>query len=44
MVSGAAKREALARVLRRDLALPASHVQPVDGELELIVDQAAFGR
>jgi len=44
MVSGASKREALARVLRRDPALPASHVQPVDGELEFIVDQAAFGR
>ena len=44
MVSGASKREALAGVLRRDPALPASHVQPVDGELEFIVDQAAFGR
>ena len=44
MVAGASKREALARVLRRDPALPASHVQPVDGELEFIVDQAAFGR
>src|SRR6266550_9109494 len=44
MVSGASKREALARVLRRDPALPASHVQPVDGELAFIVDQAAFGR
>ena len=44
MASGASKREALARVLRRDPALPASHVQPVDGELEFIVDQAAFGR
>ena len=44
MVSGAGKREPLARVLRRDRALPASHVQPVDGELEFIVDQAAFGR
>ena len=44
MVSGASKSEALARVLRRDPALPASHVQPADGELEFIVDQAAFGR
>ena len=44
MVSGASKRDALARVLRRDPALPASRVQPVDGELEFIVDQAAFGR
>jgi 6-phosphogluconolactonase len=44
MVQGASKREALARVLRRDPALPASHVQPVDGELRFIVDQEAFGR
>ena len=44
MVSGASKREALARVVRRDPALPASHVQPVDGELEFIVDQAALPR
>ncbi len=31
MVQGSSKREALARVLRRDPALPASHVQPLDG-------------
>lgn len=43
MVQGAAKREALARVLRRDPALPASLVQPVDGELTFIVDRAATG-
>jgi 6-phosphogluconolactonase len=43
MVQGASKREALARVLRRDPALPASHVQPVDGELRFIVDRAAAG-
>ena len=43
MVQGAGKRDALARVLRRDPALPASHVQPEDGELQFIVDQAAFG-
>ena len=43
MVQGASKREALARVLQRDPALPASHVQPVDGELRFIVDQAAIG-
>jgi 6-phosphogluconolactonase len=43
MVHGAGKRDALARVLRRDPALPASHVQPVDGELQFIVDKAAFG-
>ncbi len=43
MVQGASKREALARVLRRDPALPASHVQPLDGELAFIVDRAAAG-
>lgn len=43
-VQGAGKREALARVLQRDPALPASHVQPVEGELQFIVDQAAIGR
>jgi 6-phosphogluconolactonase len=43
MVQGASKRDALARVLRRDPALPASHVQPVDGELQFIVDRAAAG-
>ncbi|HEX3629976.1 MAG TPA: 6-phosphogluconolactonase [Candidatus Dormibacteraeota bacterium] len=42
MVSGSGKREALARVLRRDPALPASLVQPSDGELAFIVDKAAF--
>lgn len=43
MVQGAGKRDALARVLRRDPVLPASLVQPVDGELHFIVDRAAFG-
>jgi 6-phosphogluconolactonase len=43
MVQGASKREALARVLQRDPALPASRVQPVDGELQFIVDGAAAG-
>jgi len=43
MVQGAGKREVLARVLRRDPALPASHVQPVHGELQFIVDKAATG-
>ena len=43
MVQGAGKREALARVLRRDPSLPASHVQPADGELQFIVDKAALG-
>lgn len=42
MVQGASKREALGRVLRRDPALPASHVQPADGELVFLVDRAAF--
>jgi 6-phosphogluconolactonase len=43
MVQGAGKREALTRVLGRDPALPASRVQPTDGELQFIVDKAAFG-
>jgi 6-phosphogluconolactonase len=43
MVQGASKRDALARVLRRDPALPASRVQPVDGELQFIVDRASAG-
>jgi 6-phosphogluconolactonase len=44
MVQGASKHEALARVLRRDPALPASLVEPVDGELQFIVDRAAAGQ
>ena len=44
MVQGASKREALVRVLRRDPALPASRVQPLDGELHFIVDHAAAGQ
>jgi 6-phosphogluconolactonase len=43
MVQGASKRAALARVLRRDPAVPASQIQPVDGELQFIVDRAAAG-
>jgi 6-phosphogluconolactonase len=43
MVQGAGKREPLERVLRRDPTLPASLVQPVDGELRFIVDRAAAG-
>jgi len=43
MVQGASKREALAGVLRQDSALPASHVQPSDGELQFIVDREAVG-
>jgi len=43
MVQGASKRDALARVRRRDPAVPASHVLPVDGELRFIVDRAAMG-
>ena len=42
MVQGASKREALVRVRRRDPSVPATHVQPVDGELRFIVDQAAL--
>jgi hypothetical protein len=30
-------------VRRRDLALPASHIDPADGELQFIVDREAFG-
>lgn len=44
MVQGASKREALAQVLQRDPALPASRVKPIDGELQFIVDRAALGR
>jgi 6-phosphogluconolactonase len=43
MVQGASKKDALARVLRRDPALPASLVAPVGGELEFLVDRAAMG-
>jgi 6-phosphogluconolactonase len=44
MVQGTSKREALARVRRRDPAVPASHVHPVNGELRFIVDRAAAGQ
>jgi len=43
MVQGASKKDALARVLRRDPVLPASLVAPVAGELEFLVDRAAMG-
>ena len=43
LVQGAGKREALARVLRRDPALPAALVQPVEGEVRFLVDRAAAG-
>jgi 6-phosphogluconolactonase len=42
MVQGASKKDALARVLRRDPALPAGHVAPADGELQFLVDRAAL--
>jgi 6-phosphogluconolactonase len=42
LVQGASKKDALARVLRRDPALPASHVAPVGGELQFLVDRAAL--
>lgn len=44
VVQGASKREALSRVLQRDPSLPASLVEPVDGELQFLVDRAALGR
>ena len=43
LVQGASKKDALARVLQRDPALPASLVQPLDGELQFLVDRAAVG-
>jgi len=43
MVQGASKKDALARVLRRDPALPAALVVPTDGELQFLVDRAAMG-
>ncbi|MDQ6884894.1 MAG: 6-phosphogluconolactonase [Candidatus Dormibacteraeota bacterium] len=42
LVSGEGKRQALAGLLRRDPRLPASRVQPGDGELEVIADRAAY--
>jgi len=41
LVQGEGKRETLARVLRRDGALPAARVEPVEGELRFLVDRAA---
>jgi 6-phosphogluconolactonase len=41
LVQGEGKREALARVLRRDRALPAARVEPVEGEVRFLVDRAA---
>ena len=42
LVQGAGKRTALAGLLARDRRLPASRVEPADGELRLIVDRAAL--
>ncbi|MEO6797791.1 MAG: 6-phosphogluconolactonase [Candidatus Dormibacter sp.] len=42
LVQGAGKRTALAGLLARDRGLPASRVEPADGELRLIVDRAAL--
>jgi 6-phosphogluconolactonase len=42
LVQGSGKREPLARVLAGDQSLPASRVQPTDGELDFIVDRAAW--
>ena len=43
LVQGEGKREALARVRRRDEAVPAALVQPVEGEVRFLVDRAAAG-
>ena len=42
LVQGAAKRSALQAVRRRDPRVPASLVQPVNGELRFIVDREAL--
>ncbi len=42
LVQGAGKRSALQAVRRRDRRVPASLVQPVDGELRFIVDREAL--
>ncbi len=42
LVQGAGKRSALQAVRRRDPRVPASLVQPVDGELRFIVDREAL--
>lgn len=42
LVQGAAKRSALQAVRRRDPRVPASLVQPIDGELRFIVDREAL--
>ena len=42
LVQGAAKRSALQAVRRHDPRVPASLVQPVDGELRFIVDREAL--
>jgi 6-phosphogluconolactonase len=41
LVQGEGKRRALERVLARDRTLPASRVQPAEGELTFIVDRTA---
>jgi 6-phosphogluconolactonase len=43
LVQGEGKREALARVLRRDKTLPAARVEPVEGEVRFLVDRSAAG-
>ena len=43
VVSGAAKRDALARVLGGDASLPASRVDPAGGERLFFLDRAAAG-
>ena len=44
LVTGAAKRQVLERLLKGDPALPAVHLQPVHGTLRLFVDRAAAPR
>ena len=41
LVTGAAKRAVLERLLRADPELPAAHLHPVDGTVRLFVDRAA---
>jgi len=41
LVTGAAKRPVLERLLRRDPELPATHLRPVHGTVRLFVDRAA---
>lgn len=44
LVTGAAKRPVLERLLKGDQSLPAAHLHPVQGTLHLFVDRAAAPR